>query len=232
MRARAARSGTDAHRVATLKRSTTWTSKTSSPGGVASSPRASSHSPSLPRNHHDVASGAARGHARSRPTGSGRAPVKNVWIVERPVAAEDAPRKPQKAAADAVRIARDCKATSFVRDAAKTGTSSARRSARTPLTQPPSTSTRPSPTRRTARAISTWACRSGTPARRGNPPPLTGRRYQTRYRKRIGYGSNRSLTMVAVSGAVSRPSRSGRGGPGRRVCRHPTPLSRRCKSYV
>ena len=37
--------------------------------------------------------------------GVGRAPVKNVWIAERPVAAEDAPRRPQKAAAADARIA-------------------------------------------------------------------------------------------------------------------------------
>jgi len=207
LRARAPRSGTDAHRVATLKRRTPWTFQPSSPSGVASSRRVSSHPPSCPRNHHDVASGAASGHARSRPTESGRAPVKNVWIVERPVAAEDAPRKLRKAAAGAVRIARDWKATSFVLGAAKTGTSSAPGSAGTPSTRRPWTSSRPGPTRRTARAIWTLACRPGTPARRGNLPPPTGRRCPIRSPGPSRAGAGRRTTAACTAGTDPRFTR-------------------------
>ena len=65
--------------------------------------------------------------------------------------------------------------TSSVGGAAKTATSSARRSVRTPSTPRRSTSSRPSLTGRTAPATSTSASRPGTPDRSWSPSQLIGR---------------------------------------------------------
>jgi len=73
--------------------------------------------------------------------------------------------------------------------------------------------------RRTARAISTWAFRSGAPAGRGNLPQLTGRRYQTLCPSRSANGSSRSVTMAAGSIATDPAS-----SPGRAISRSRVPV--------
>ena len=101
LRARAARSGTDAHRVATLKRSTTWNFQPSSPSGVASCRQALCRRPSCTRNPTSVRSHAAGESAPASPTEAGTARASRASIAGRPVAAEDARRSSRKAVADA-----------------------------------------------------------------------------------------------------------------------------------
>ena len=150
------------------------------------------------------------GHARSRPTGSGLQVVSRAWIAGPPVAEEDAPRKPQKADAGDARTASDCRATSSASGAATTAMPSARRSAGTPSTRPPSTSSRPSPTRHTARATSTWELVLGTGDRRLNPRQLTGARCQTQCRSRTANGSARCGIRGGGIGAADPISTPGR----------------------
>ena len=91
----------------------------------------------------------------------------------------------------------------FVRGAARTGTSSARRSAGTPSTRRRSTSSRRNLTGRTGRATSTSVCRPGTPARSRNRRQPTGRRCQTPNRAKSASG--RALcSRVAGATAAAR----------------------------
>ena len=113
-----------------------------------------------------------------------------------------------------IRRAKSCKR----RRAALVAEGGCRRSAGTPSTRPPSTSSRPGPTRRTARATSTWAFRSGTRARRGNPPQPTGRRCRTPCRSRSANGSSLRGIRVAASAAAD-PSTPGRAAVHDRVSR-------------
>ena len=105
------------------------------------------------------------------------------------------------------------------------GISSARRSARTPSTRPPSTSSRPGPRRRTARATSTWEFRLGTAAPRGNLPQPTGRRCQTLCRSRTANGSTRCGIRAAASAAADPASSPGRATSRLRPGSLPPPAS-------
>ena len=85
------------------------------------------------------------------------------------------------------------------------------------------------PRRCIARATSTSACRPGTRARRLNPRRPTGRRCQTRYRNRIGYGSSPSTTTADVSGAASCPRGPGAAAPVTASAAAPKPISCLCR---
>ena len=119
------------------------------------------------------------------------------------------------AVADGAPTAREWTATSSASGAAKTGTSSVRRSARTPSTRQPSTSSRPSLRKRIARAISTWALVPGTRrARSRNRRQLTGHHCQTLNRAKSADGrspcSKRAGISAAASGALTVEARNPR----------------------
>ena len=139
LRARAACPGTDAlpRRQLSLNRRPPWTSIPSSPSGAGNRRRASFRTRSSGRSRHDACSRDAKDQPRSSPMGNTPRVASPAGFVERNPANAAGSRWSQKAAADDAPTASDCRATSSASGAAKTATPSARRSARTPSTQPP-----------------------------------------------------------------------------------------------
>ena len=194
LRARAACPGTDAlpRRQPSLNRRPPLTSIPSSPSGAESCRRASFRTRSSSATGRSrVRNPAVGGHVPAKPTEVGTRAVSHVATGGPHPAAEGGPRLSPKAVAVAARTARGCRATSSAHGAARTGTSSARRSAWTPSTPQPSTSSRPSPRPRTVRATSTWALRSGTAAQGLSPRQPIGRRCRIRNRGRPRNGAGR-----------------------------------------
>ena len=118
-------------------------------------------------------------------------------------AVEDERHLSRKAAAVAARTGSGPRATSSVRGAARIAISSARRSARTTATPRSSTSSPPSRTRCTARAIWTAESRPGTRARSRSPRQHTGARSRIPSRSRGANGRTRSTTTPAGTAAAN-----------------------------
>ena len=103
--------------------------------------------------------------------------------------------------------------------AARTGTSSARGSGRTPSTRRPSTSSRPGPKPRTGQAIWASVSRPGTRGRSRCRPPPTGRRFPIRSPRPTRIGAGRRATAACTAGtdphsaAEARRPRSSRRRP-------------------
>ena len=102
---------------------------------------------------------------------------------------------------------RRLRATSSASVAARTGTSSARRSARMPSRPRLSTSSPPSRSASTRRATSTAGSRLGTQGRSRKLLPRTGRRCRIRNRAKSGSGPGRSATLDGGTG-VTDPARA------------------------